>query len=413
MIAIAAAYDIRSIVVLFALCLLAVSMFGCSATVTPATPAVPEITRNKLLPPGPGNPRNSQGDFITLKDGKILFIYTHYTSAKDDNSNSELVSRFSTDGGRTWSTENVPVVGNEGGDGTGNVVNVSLLRLQDGRIAMFYLVKKKAPGSKLVAFGGDYDCRPVMRISTDEAATWGPPRVCIPDAGFHILNNCRVIQLESGRLVMPIARHDDPAQPNNFNNKPLTSCWLSDDNGLTWRRSKNALTGASGKRKVALQEPGVVELKDGRLMMFCRTHARRIYISYSSDQGETWSVEEPMQGIWAALSAPAIKRIPQTGDLLLVWDDHSIVTSATHPYEGKRTPFTVAISRDEGATWEKIKNIEDDVKGWYCYVAITFVGDNVLLGHCAGIRDTEKHLDGLETTQITRFNLAWLYQEKP
>src|SRR5262249_30278735 len=29
------------------------------------------VTRIRLLPPGPGNPRNSEGSFVTLKDGRI------------------------------------------------------------------------------------------------------------------------------------------------------------------------------------------------------------------------------------------------------------------------------------------------------------------------------------------------------
>ena len=29
------------------------------------------------LEPGPNNPRNSEGDFISLKDKRILFVYSH------------------------------------------------------------------------------------------------------------------------------------------------------------------------------------------------------------------------------------------------------------------------------------------------------------------------------------------------
>ena len=55
---------------------------------------------------------------------------------------------------------------------------------------------------------------------------------------------------------------------------------------------------------------------------------------------------------------------------------------------------------------EKIKTLEDDPGGWYCYTAVMFVGDGVLLGHCAGQRKT----GGLALTQITRFSLDWLYR---
>jgi len=152
-----------------------------------------------------------------------------------------------------------------------------------------------------------------------------------------------------------------------------------------------------------LQEPGIVELKDGKLMMFCRTESGLQYFSYSDDQGMTWSPISP-GNIRSPLSPASIERIPSTGDLLLLWNNN---------YEegrdgGKRTPYNLAISKDEGKTWQKIKTIESDPAGWYCYTAIEFVDDHVLLGHCAG--DTRTN-NGLSTTQITRLNREWIYSE--
>jgi len=46
-----------------------------------------------------------------------------------------IVGRLSSDGGRTWASHDVPLVDAEG---KLNVMSVSLLRLRDGRIAMFY-----------------------------------------------------------------------------------------------------------------------------------------------------------------------------------------------------------------------------------------------------------------------------------
>ncbi len=39
------------------------------------------VRRTPLLPPGPDNPRNSEGDFIALKDGRVLLVYTHTSRA--------------------------------------------------------------------------------------------------------------------------------------------------------------------------------------------------------------------------------------------------------------------------------------------------------------------------------------------
>ena len=90
------------------------------------------------LEPKVNNPRNSEGDFIQLKDGRILFIYTHFTDGSGDNSSAYLAGRYSSDGGRTWDREDTIILPNEGGM---NIMSVSLIRLDEDRIALFYLRK--------------------------------------------------------------------------------------------------------------------------------------------------------------------------------------------------------------------------------------------------------------------------------
>lgn len=365
------------------------SLLVLAATIAATAPSASEekaVTRIKLLPPGPGNPRNSEGAFIQLEDGRILFVYTHFTGGGADHAAAYLASRVSVDGGLTWSKQDELVVPNEGKQ---NVMSVSLLRVASGEIALFYLRKNAWD-----------DCRPYMRLSADEAKTWGEPRLCIQPGGYYVLNNDRVVRLRGGRLVMPVAKHTEPG--GKFSPHGVISCFLSDDSGRTWRQSASRLTGETPKGRVVLQEPGVVELRDGRLMMFIRTNAGSQFRSFSKDGGETWTPPEP-SNIISPLSPASIKRIPTTGDLLLVWNNHEGIDAARR---GKRTPFNAAVSRDEGQTWEKVKTLEDDPGGWYCYTAIEFVGHRVLLAHCAGQQKT----GGLNLTQITHFAVDWLYQ---
>jgi type 1 glutamine amidotransferase len=343
------------------------------------------VTRIGLLPPRPGNPRNSEGAFVRLKDGRILFVYTHFTGGGGDDAAAHLAARSSGDGGTTWTSEDMTVLPNEAGM---NVMSVSLLQLPNGAIALFYLRKNSLE-----------DCRPYLRLSTDEARTWGEPILCAPAGGYYVVNNDRAVQLKSGRLVVPAARHNVPG--GKWTARGVALCFLSDDSGKTWRKSKGELHGPEGSQ-TGLQEPGVVELKDGRLLMLCRTDLGCQYLSYSADGGNTWSPAEPTD-IKSPVSPASLKRIPRTSDLLLVWNDHSKVDAARR---GKRTPLTAAVSRDDGKTWGKGKALEDDPDGWYCYTAIGFVGDRVLLGHCAGNRKT----GGLNRTQITVFTLDWLYR---
>lgn len=345
-----------------------------------------------LLPPRDGNPRNSEGDFVVLNSGDILLIYTHFYGGSGDHAQAHLASRISTDGGKTWSQKDKVVVPNEGGL---NVMSVSLLRLLDGRIALFYLRKNAQD-----------DCRPHMRISEDEGATWSEPICAIPDTdiGYYILNNDRAVQLASGRIILPVAQHRGPGMPAR-NNAGLILCYYSDDGGQTWRRSDSAPRPAKrGGADVITQEPGVVALKDGRLLLWCRTNAGSQFVSFSQDQGETWSPLSPSEMI-SPLSPATIERIPSTGDLLLFWNDHKDVREELR---GKRTPLRCAISSDDGQTWTHVKTLEDNPQGWYCYLAVEFHQDQVLMGYCAGLRGAGKG-NGLETTNVQRLPVDWFY----
>ena len=338
-----------------------------------------------VIEPSKENPRNSEGDIIELKDGRLCLIYTRFTGGSGDHAAADLARRTSDDGGRTWSKDNI-VVPRPGGL---NVMSVSLLRLADGRIALFYLRKTS-----------EEDCRPLMCISLDEAQTWSEPTVCITDkVGYYVLNNDRAVRLGAGRLILPVAWHQGPGEPRDT--AGVIMCYLSDDNGKTWRRSQDSFKGyrPDGQR-VTVQEPGVVELKDGRLMMFMRTNAGSQYICYSQDGGETWTKAQP-SNLVSPLSPASIKRVPWTGDLLCVWNDHSGI----HKYvAGRRTPLCAAISRDEGKTWSKSRFLEYNPDGWYCYAAITFTAERALLAYCAG----DKQVGGLNRLKVLALSKNWL-----
>lgn len=210
-----------------------------------------------------------------------------------------------------------------------NVMSVSLLRLQNGDIALFYVRKNSLS-----------DARARMRISKDEAKTWSAPVLCVTDrVGYFVLNNDRVIQLENGRLFMPVSLHQ--TTDTEWSDKGRISTYYSDDNGSTWQSGVEV----PNPENVWLQEPCVVELKDGRIMMFLRTDAGVQYQSFSEDSGETWILARA-GNIPSPRSPASIERIPSTGDLLLVWNNNGT--------EQRRTSLCVAISTDEGRTWENI-----------------------------------------------------------
>lgn len=338
------------------------------------------------LEPGEDNPRNSEGDFVTLKDGRILFIYSRFTGASaSDFAAAYLVGRYSSDGGRTWTRDDRVIVKNDAGM---NVMSVSLLRLKNGDIALFYARKNSVD-----------DCIPFMRISKDEGETWSGPVACITDKkGYFVLNNNRVIQLKSGRILVPVAWHVTPPG-GKFNDRGKLYVYRSDDNGASWSSSPEI----ANPDDVTTQEPGLIALKKNKIMMIIRTDAGFQYQSFSNDNGATWG-PAAVTGIQSPVSPATIARIPSTGDLLMVWNNNGL----TGPIKGWRTPLNIAYSKDEGKTWQNRKVVESDPEGWYCYTAIHFVGKNdVLLSYCAGNRPKRT---SLSVTNVKLLSLDWIYQ---
>lgn len=306
----------------------------------------------------PEHPRNSEGDFVTLDDGRILFVYTQFQSVTSDHAPAKLMGRYSSDHGKTWTKDDLMIVDNEGDM---NVMSVSLLRLQNGNIALFYARKNSLD-----------DCIPQLRISSDGGVTWSEPTAVIKDRqGYFVLNNDRVIQLKSGRLLVPVSLHK--TKDTEWSHKGQLRCYYSDNNGKTWDAGEMVPTPDS----VITQEPGVVELKDGRIMMIIRASGGAQYRTFSKDEGQTWSYAIRTE-IASPISPASLERLP-TGELLLVWNNNG--KSGPGYYKATRSPLSVAISQDEGKSFSDPKNIEHDPEGMFCYTAIHCIGKYVLLGY--------------------------------
>jgi Neuraminidase (sialidase) len=340
------------------------------------------------LDPSKDNPRNSEGSFARLKSGRLIFYYTQFYGGAADESPARIVGIHSDDAGRTWSPPEV-VLENTAGN---NVMSVSLLRLASGKLAFFYVLKNSW-----------LDCRPSVRFSSDEGTTWSEPTLIVAAPGYFVLNNDRVVQLSSGRLVVPVAFHRsrlaDPHSSKSFDGRAITMWYYSDDEGQTWQESASwwAIPARSGS---GLQEPGIVELADGKLFSWARTDQGAQFGFTSTDGGKNWTAPTPTE-MKSPTSPASIKHLPNSPSLLAIFNDHS----GRFPFPAKkRTPLVAAISMDNGQTWPKARLIEEDPDGWYCYTAIYFVDDAVLLAYCAG----DSKVGGLNRLRIRRIGLDWL-----
>ena len=310
-----------------------------------------------VFPATEANPRYSEGSVIVLRDGRLLYATTEFSGSSSDFAKAQIVAIESPDDGRTWNRRRVL----QENIGETNVMSVTLRRLNpdamfDGPIGFFYLVKNSPT-----------DLHVYLRISNDEGATFGEPIQVTTPPGYHVLNNDRVTVLSTGRIVVPVATSANGAQNDHY----VSSCFLSDDGGKTWRRSKGTVD--YGKR--GAMEPEVIELKNGRLLMHIRTQLGHIAFSESVDAGETWT-EAQSWGVAAPEAPSTLRRIPSTGDLLLVWNN-SVREGEGHG--GPRTPLAAAVSNDEGKTWSEPILLESDLQKTYAYTSLIFHHGRALL----------------------------------
>ena len=317
--------------------------------------------------------RNSEGDLVKLNDGRLMLMWSRMMGSNADDAKSHICRRYSSDGGKTW-TDDEEVFATPAG--SFNVMCVSLLRLRSGRIALGYLEKFS-----------DGDCRPYFYVSSDEGRTWTDKVKVVSDAyrGYYVFNNARLVQLKSGRLVFAGSSHGGK----------LGACitnWLSDDEGRTWRPAKNHITARKPNGgALRMEEPGSVQLADGRVMTYFRTDADWQYASYSSDDGETWGPAAP-SSLRSPRSPATIERLSD-GRLAAVWNDHETYPEYRflYPYHnGGRMPLTIGFSSDEGRTWRNRVDLE--VADWNCYIFVREYDRTLYIGYCVG--------DGMRTMRV-------------
>ena len=134
----------------------------------------------------------------------------------------------------------------------------------------------------------------------------------------------------------------------------LCTVFYSDDDGASWSESADTVFVCEQDRGAYasfVEAPCVTETTDGRLLMFMRTEMQRIAQSYSNDGGVHWQ-----QGIFNNLLSSRseiwIDRLPDTGDLLCVWNQVSAEETLSGFY---RSRLSAAVSEDCGASWQQLR----------------------------------------------------------
>ena len=99
-------------------------------------------------------------------------------------------------------------------------------------------------------------------------------------------------------------------------------------------------------------EPNIVETKDNNFQIYGRTSLGRIFKSHRKNC-VTWTIPTPTN-LSTSYSPFRIEKIPSSNDLICIWNN---VTTKEVKRGFRRGRLSIAISSDEGETWDNVKTI--------------------------------------------------------
>lgn len=358
--------------------------------------------------PEKDNPRNSEGAFLTLKDGSVLFAYTRYSGNDwDDGAPADIYACVSGPDGEDFSRPFPLLLRSDAG--AENIMSVSLMRMENGDAGMLFLAKSKP-----------YRCIPYFTRSGDEGKTWQKPVPCIAEPGYYVVNNDRVIKSGKGTFMFAAAHTPVKAGADadgiTFKKDAVSlpasvRVYVTEDDGVTWNKRAEIAYDYPDKPyfSAGWQEPGLLEESDGSLRMMIRTEFGRIYESTGSRDGTTWS--RPVPSAFTSPQSPiSMKRLSGV-ETLYVWNPIPLWNGKSQNvrgiWTGARSPLCAALW--SGDKIPSGREIENDACRGYAYTAIHELADgSVLLAYCAGGPEDGGMLNRLRIKKLRQSEIATL-----
>ena len=279
---------------------------------------------------------------LVTQRGTVLAFCEGRKDSGSDTGDIDLLLKRSTDGGRTWS--NQQVLWDDAANTCGNPCPV--VDETTGTIHLLLTWNRGDDNEKGIKAGTARDTRRVFVCSsTDDGVTWTQPRDITAttkpeDWRWYATGPGVGIQLKTGkhkgRMVIPC---DHSVGEREYRSHAI----YSDDHGKTWHAGKAIAPDVN--------ECQVVELNDGRLMMNMRnykeSHSRQRAIAFSADGGESWSdVTYDPTLVEPVCQASLIRVSPAAAN----GSDPRLLFSNPATRD-KRVQMTVRLSPDEGKTW--------------------------------------------------------------
>ncbi len=264
--------------------------------------------------PVDGAPCQHASSLVALHNGDLLCAW--FVATREKNADQAIYTSRLGRGKQAWEPMRRLL------DSDRALGNPVLYQHADGRLWLIYVE---------MVLPRDWEkCRVHVIYSDDGGATWSDRRTLVEFLGYMPRNH--PLLLRDGAVILPL--YDE--------HKGRSVFLISRDDGETWELGGDIIT-TPGNEQAAL-----AQLDDDSLVAYMRTRAEpgRIWEARSHNGGWDWSpaVQTPFPNCDAGID---VVRLPNR-HLVLAFNDSGV----------RRTPLSVALSTDEGASWCAVAHLE-------------------------------------------------------
>lgn len=393
-------------------------LFAAVAAIVAIAPVrgVEAIERTTLFTAGVGGYSTYRiPAIVTTPQQSLLVAAEARRDSRSDWGHIDLISRRSTDGGRTWEPARLLVAQSDlPSDLRANpAVTKGKDRTSGFTIGNGTWITDRTSGKTLFLFCVEY-MRCFVIESNDGGVTFSQPReITQAFEPFRTREGYawRVLatgpghgaQLASGRLVVPVWL--STADGSNAHRPSVCGTIYSDDGGKTWQ----AGTFAAGRDDEVTNpsETAVVEVEPGKVMLSIRNESprnRRAFV-WGGDGATGWSKPEFDEVLWEPVCMASIIRMPDGA--LAFSNPASLDPTPGRPsaVSRQRHKLGLRVSRDQGRSWSAPLSLE---VGPSAYSDLAIAPDGSLLCFYEQGRET-----AYETMTIARVPVALLSKNQP